>query len=177
MRIIIRWLIPSLFFFSGTWLQAANTYESRVTAVLAGLQKDYAKKTEESGRIHIKRIQKPEMDQFIRASHLGQHIAITGEDMISLVQECALLWRGTRGSLLPIATRSTMADLWGTRLWNVFLQEKEKGTTDMTPSAFWYDPIRNATVSTGHDLINTSCSLLIPVGHGMAFQIDGHSRI
>lgn len=154
-----------------------STYRSRVLKEVEALQKDYKKKCTGAGWIEVKQVPLADLELKIQSHRLSQHRATYESDLQNLVEECVLLWRGVNGPVLTRSARATLAETVGSHLWTL-LQEERTPTKllsgELLPYGFWYNPTHSSTYSTGSDILNSACSLVIPLGQGLALQLDGH---
>lgn len=154
-----------------------STYKTRVLKEVEALQKDYKKKCTGAGWIEVKQVLISDLQLKVQSHRLSQHRATYLSDLQNLVEECVLLWRGVNGPILTRSARATLAETVGSHLWTL-LQEERTPTKlfseELSPYGFWYNPIHSSTYSSGSDIVNSACSLVIPLGQGMALQLDGH---
>jgi hypothetical protein len=175
MYIGVKPLLLSILLSASTIIYAvpALTYKSNVHNEIDNIQKKYKEKCMGAGWIEVKQVHLSEVQSKIHPHHLHQHKAIYPSDLHNLLEECVMQWKGVSGPLLTRSARATLSDNVGSRLWDLLV--KEGLSSELTPFGFWYNPTQSGLFSTGADILNTPCSLVIPVGQGMAFQLDGHS--
>ena len=180
MRIQSKGFWLSIFVSASTLCYATpvSTYKTRVLKEVEALQNDYKKKCTGAGWIEAKQVRLADLQLKVQSHQLSHHHAIYPADLQYLVEECVLLWRGVYGPTLTRSARATLAETVGSHLWTLLLQEERTPTKwlskKLLPYGFWYNPTQSSLYSRGADILNSACSLVIPLGDGMALQLDGH---
>jgi hypothetical protein len=164
------------FFISASSLSygaAVSNYKVEILKEIQVLQEEFSRKSTSSGVIAVKEVVLEDIQNQIQVNELEKYKATYLVDSCFLIEECTLLWRGLSGRNMPRNTRFMLAEKIGSRLWT--LVTAQLSDEDLLPFGFWYNPMQSTTYAAGVHTVNTPCSLIIPIGQGRAFQLDGHS--
>ena len=152
---------------------AMDEYRTHILAEIQKLQAEYQKKSTGNGWIAVREVACLDIEEKIETQSFERFRATYLAEVAYLLEECTLLWRGGDGRIFTRNSRFMLAEATANHLYTLW--QEHSTSLELAPFAFWYNPSNRAGFAADTSQVNTPCSLVIPIGNGRAFQLDGHS--